>query len=163
MPGPRVNWEPEESWQVRASSHSTPPFVALEVEQAPASGRLTTLAELLDLLTCAVERLERSEEARAHLTRGPLGLRKRWAQRWRRLPRSRRRGLAVAAFAVLGLGMAFWLNLPGSPRGPQDEQHAAPGVAVEAAAPEDATTLVQTDDPLPAVITYPLPAKPFGN
>jgi hypothetical protein len=60
---------------------------------------------MLDLLTCAVERMEPSEESRAHLTGGPVPLRKRWAGRWRRLPRSRRRGLAAAAFAVLCLGL----------------------------------------------------------
>ena len=162
LPGQRVGWEPEESWQVRASSHSTPPYVALEVEQAPASGRLTTLLELLDLLTCAVERMERSEEARAHLTREPVRLWARWVGRWRRLPRSsHRRGLAVAAFAVLCLGVAFWLNLPAGLRGPQDELHAAHGVAVEADAPARAPALIQADDPSPSVITYPLPARPF--
>lgn len=163
MLGQSVGWEPEDSWQLHASVHSTPPFIALEVKKAPASGRMTTLADLLDLLTCAVERLERSEEARAHLTRAPLGRLKRWEQRWRRLPRARRRGFAVAALAVLGLGMAIWLNLPGRPRSPHDEQHAATAVAEEAGALTHAPSLARTDDPPPPVITYPLPAKPFGD
>ena len=57
LPGQRVGWEPEESWQVLASCHSTPPYVSREVVRAPASGRLSTLLELLDLLTCTAERL----------------------------------------------------------------------------------------------------------
>lgn len=95
IPGQHVGWEPEESWQVRASSHAEPPYLTLEVEQAPASGRLTPLVDMLDLLTCAVERMEPSEESRAHLAGGPVPLLKRWAGRWRRLPRSRRQGLAA--------------------------------------------------------------------
>ncbi|QRK04157.1 hypothetical protein JQX13_28225 [Archangium violaceum] len=159
---PVVGWEPEEPWQVRAYTHSTPAYVAVEVEYAPASGRLTNMAEMLNLLTCAVERLEHREEARAHLTRGPMGRLKRWAGRWRRLLRASQRGLAVAAFAVLGLGLAFWLGPRGDPRGPQDERHAAQGMDGDTA-PRNATTLVQTNGPSPSDITYPLPAKPFGN
>lgn len=160
---PLVGWEPEESWQVRAYTHSTPAYVALEVEYAPASGRLPNLAEMLNLLTSTIKRLEQREEARAHLTRGPMGRLKRWAGRWRRILCTNRRGLAIAVVAVLGLGLAFWLTLPGAHRGTQGEQQAAWSVAGEATAPPNAITLVQTDNPSAADITHPLLAKPFGN
>lgn len=39
MPGARADWEPQESWEVRASSRMEPPHVVLEVERAPTSGR----------------------------------------------------------------------------------------------------------------------------
>src|SRR5690349_11902156 len=47
LPGPRPTWGPKKNWQVRACFQVTPPFIALEVERAPASGRLAELADLL--------------------------------------------------------------------------------------------------------------------
>ncbi len=54
MPGGNPDWGPREAWRVRVSSQVTPPLIALEVEHAPASGTLPELAEMLDLMTCAV-------------------------------------------------------------------------------------------------------------
>src|SRR5688572_17517740 len=55
LPGPRPTWGPKKNWQVRASFQVTPPFIALEVERSPASGRLAELADLLTLLLAALE------------------------------------------------------------------------------------------------------------
>lgn len=75
IPSERASMEPQEEWQVRLRSQSAPPCVALEVEKAPASGRLSQVRGVLELLGTAIERLGNGEEARAHLTclpRGPL-------------------------------------------------------------------------------------------
>jgi hypothetical protein len=58
LPGPRPTWRPRKTWQVRASFQATPPFIALEVERAPASGRLAELADLLTLLLAGLEAIE---------------------------------------------------------------------------------------------------------
>jgi hypothetical protein len=90
----------------------TPPYVALEVEQAPAAGKLPELADMLDLLTSAVERLEKQVGVRAHLTRAPVGLLKRWVGRLRRLHRSRGAVAIVLLLALgtAGLGVTFWVG-----------------------------------------------------
>jgi hypothetical protein len=59
-PGPGESGEPEEDWKVRVTAQARPPYMALEVEQAPATGGLGALAGLLlEVLT--------HDEARAEL------------------------------------------------------------------------------------------------
>jgi hypothetical protein len=151
-----------ESWRVRATSQAEPPYLALEIEQAPASGRLPELSNMLDLLTSAVERLEKNEEARAHLTGGAVSTWKRWVGRMKRLLRSPR-GLLVAGVTALALGALLLARLPGDSTGPDSEERANTGVGALAVARPQAPTLVDLDPSDVPAITYPLPASPFSD
>jgi hypothetical protein len=162
MPDRHSDWEPLEDWRISASSHVSPPFFALEVEHAPASGRLPALSELLDLLASAVERMEQSAEARAHLTREPIGLLRRWLGRSRRLLRSRR-GLAIAGLTTLTLGVGLWLGITRLDRDPVLEPRAAHGVGAEAAAQLYSPNLVGKDGRGTEAIAYPMPGGPFRD
>jgi hypothetical protein len=165
MPGARADWEPAEDWRISASSRVSPPYVALEVEQAPASGRLPALSELLDLLASAVERVERSAEVRAHLTRGPIGQWRRWRGRARRWLRSRR-GLALAGLGTVALGVGLWFGLAGLAGlggSPEPEPRAAHGVGAGAAARLDAPIVTNQEGRGSAPIAYPMPQGPFRN
>ena len=162
LPGPNADWAPEEHWQVRASSQASPPYLALEVEQAPAAGRLPALAEMLDLLTSAVERMETSPEARVHLTREPVSRLTRWSGRGRRWLRSRP-NLALVALATMGLGVALWLGWPPGPHAPMPQERPTQGVAAEALSQEQASGLINTAPPDALGIAYPMPEKPFSN
>jgi hypothetical protein len=66
-------WNPQEDWKVRATLQASPPYVALEVEQAPPKGDLVWLSGMLHVLSRAVEKMEWSEETRSYLTRKPQG------------------------------------------------------------------------------------------
>jgi hypothetical protein len=162
MPDRHADWEPREDWRISASSHVSPPYVALEVQHAPASGRLPVLAELLDLLASTVERMEQNAEAGAHLTREPIGLRRRWLGRSRRWMRSRR-GLAIAGLSTVALGVGLWLGFSGFDRGPEPGPRTAHGVGAEAAARLDSPSIADKQDPSLAAIAYPMPGGPFRN
>ena len=64
------------------------------------------------MLSSAVERLEKQVGVRAHLTRAPVGLLKRWGGRLRRLHRSRGAVAIVLllALGIAGLGVTFWVG-----------------------------------------------------
>lgn len=160
MPGARADGEPAESWSVRATSQAEPPYLALEVEQAPPSGRLPDSSNLLDLLTSAVERLEKNEEARAHLTGGSVSAWTRWRGRMKRLLRSPR-GLLAAGLSALALGALLLPLFSRDSEGPGSEARARAGVG--AVAEVQAPTLVDLDGSGVPAITYPLPARPFSD
>lgn len=162
MPDRHADWEPIEDWRISASSHVSPPHVVLEVEHAPTSGRLPALSELLDLLASALERVEQNAEVRAHLTREPIGPRRRWLGRSRRWLRSRR-GLAITGLATVTLGVGLWLGFTGFDTGPAHEPRTAHGVAAEAAARLDAPIMIDKHDRGAAAIAYPMPGGPFRN
>ena len=159
VPGRSMDWEPEESWQVRVSSNEAPAYVALEVERGPALGTLPELARMFDLITSALERVERSVQARGHLTGQPVGRVKLYVGRARRLLRSWR-WRAAAGLALVTLGAGLWLLLSGAGSG---GQHVAHGVALEALSQADAPGLISTYNLETGVIAYPMPAKPFRN
>ncbi|HEX5747131.1 MAG TPA: hypothetical protein VFZ09_12885 [Archangium sp.] len=151
-----------ESWRVRATSQAEPPYFALEVEQAPASGRLPELSNMLDLLTSAVERLEKNEEARAHLTGGAVSTWKRWVGRMKRLLRSPR-GPLLAGLAALILGGLLWSRLGGDSTGSDGKARGNTGAGALAMTDPQAPTLVDLDPSDVPAITYPLPARPFSD
>jgi hypothetical protein len=148
MPGSNPDWGPQEAWQIRATSQVEPPLVVLEVERAPASGSLPELAEMLDLVTCAVERVEARPDARLHLTREP------------EVPESRpmvsrRRWLlagAVAAVALVLVVMASW------PRA-SELLETVPGVV--GANHQEEVTFADSQEDMLSPIAYPLPDGPF--
>ena len=162
VPGPGECGEPEEDWKVRVTAQARPPYVALEVEQAPAPGGLAGLAGLFEVLTRMAERMEWSDEARRHLTRQPEGRLKRWAAGARRvLGMGVEYGVGlVIVVLVLLLVAAHWRAYTESQRG---EQHEVSEVVGRAEEEGRAPTLVDTGDEGPAGITYPLPGKPFSD
>jgi hypothetical protein len=122
--------------------------VTLEVEQAPASAQVTELANILVLMTAAVERVEDNAQVQAHLTRGRVNHWKRWGPR------------PVAGFAVLALGLGIWLHRAS---GPEHLESTSPSMDSRSPARTDAPELINSDDSQAAAITYPLPAEPFLN
>ncbi len=163
IPGPGAHWEFERSWQVRVSSEVTPPHVAMEMLQFPGSGRLPELAEMLDLLTSALEQVESRDEAREHLMRAPVGLWTRWLGRARRLLRSRH-GLTLAGLSVLVLGAALWLGVSGVPQLLRDKERASSAETMAGLTGADEAPILASGHILGATpIAYPLPQKPFSN
>jgi hypothetical protein len=148
LPGPGTSGAPEEHCTVRVTSHATPPHITVDVVEAPASGDPAALAGMFEVLTRMMERMEWSEEARRHLMRQPKERGKRWAV-----------GAVAVSVAVLVLFLvaAHWRADTERQRGAQHEAGAV--AAQESRAP----TMVDTVDVEPAVIAYPLPAKPFSD
>jgi len=156
MPGRPGDWRPLGGWTVRVTSGSVPPFLALEVEQAPGNvaGALQELTMMLQRLSTAMARLEDRPDANAHLTlpgqpQPPEPT----------PPPPRRRGLlmGVWAFAMAALaGAAVLLGSP--PPEPTGEKHAP---ALAAPVPTEPVTFIDTRDATPTVIGYPMPDAPF--
>jgi hypothetical protein len=148
LPGDRVEWQPEGPWRVRLSCEPELPSVTLEVEQAPASARVTELADILVLMTAAVERVEDNAQVQAHLVRGRVRPWARWGPG------------AVAGFAVLALGLGVWLY---GASGPEHPEPTSPGVESQGPALTDAPDLIRAEDSQTPSVAYPLPAQPFRN
>ncbi|HEX5747302.1 MAG TPA: hypothetical protein VFZ09_13750 [Archangium sp.] len=169
IPSERAPVEPQEEWRVRLRSQAEPPYVALEVEEAPASGRLSQLRGALELLGAAVERLGNGEEARVHLTRPPMGpleaLRHRAGRAWRWTRASRGRTFAVCFLVYLCLRLAVHLvemevygfNWDMSPRVVEREVPVRPSPVRRAPALINKAAVGQ------GAIAYPLPGRPFDD
>jgi hypothetical protein len=128
------------------------------VEHAPSTGRVPELSAMLDLLTSAVEHLEKKEEVRTHLTHAPIGPWRRWTGRARRQLRSRW-PLVAAGLATVVVGLALWSRF----HPPRSAQPVASGVGTEDALLANAPHKVDNGDMGMGVIAYPLPAKPFRD
>lgn len=157
MPGQDVHWEPSEAWCVRISSHVAPPHVALEVVRAPTTGRLPEVSEMLDVATSVVERLEKKEAVRAHLTREPIGPWRRWTGRARRLLRSR--WTMAASLATVAVGVALWLRPPA----PRTEHRTVLTGDDATYASVPAVSLLEGGNAVPPVLAFPMPDKPIPN
>lgn len=156
MPGRPGDWRPLGGWTVRLTSQSVPPFLALEVEQAPGNvaGALQELTMMLQRLSTAMARLEDRPDANAHLClpgqpQAPEP----------RPPPSRRRGLLTGAWAftmasVAAAGVLLW------PRPPAPIGVARAPALVGAAVTEPVALIDMEDGSLP-VIGYDLPDGPF--
>ena len=153
---------------MRLRSQSHPPFLSLEVERAPASGRLSQLRGMLALLGTCVERLGDSEEARAHLTHRPWRfvhvVEAVWGDyqtlyRWVRA--SPWRTLATCMGALLLLLLGAFAGLVQNCREREARLRATHEEAVLSVARSRAPTLVDMADEGPAPLSYPLPARPF--
>lgn len=161
LPGPDVGGEPEEDCRVSITVRARPPCVAVEVEHAPASGRLAVLAGISEVLTRMVERMEWSDEARGHLMRRPERRLERWAANARRML-----GLGleyrvelIITVLVLYLVVAHWRAYESE----RDARRAAVAMAVRTEDVNRAPTTVDTGDVSTTVISYPLPEKPFSD
>jgi hypothetical protein len=102
MPGPKGDLRAEENWQVRATANVTPPYLALEVERAPANGQPRQLTWMLERWAVTFMRIDTRPEVRTHLTGGAKGPRPHPAGRLR----SPRAALALAA--LLALAVVLW-------------------------------------------------------
>jgi hypothetical protein len=156
MPGQRPTWTPpRQSWKMRVSIQATPPFISLEMEQAPASGSLKELADQLNLLLAALDAVGDNARMRAHLTREPMA---RWPAPlpWKTL--------AAVGLAVLVLGGGFWLSGTGSrERAPSTPPPSTSGLGELADAGPRSPFLVDNEEQGPTGISYPLPDKPFSD
>lgn len=162
VPGPDECGKPEEDWKVRVTAQARPSYVALEVEQAPATEGLAALAGLFELLTRMMERMEWSDEARRHLTHPPEGKLKRWAAGTRRvLGNGMEYGVELVIVALVLLMVAT--HVRAYLESQRNEQHEVGGVAVQVIAESRAPTLVDTGDVGLEGISYPLPTKPFSD
>ncbi|HYO72544.1 MAG TPA: hypothetical protein VEU33_41375 [Archangium sp.] len=120
------------------------------------------MSNILDLLTSAVERVEKNEEVRAHLTGGAVSTWRRWVGRMKRLLRSPR-GLLIAGLTAIALGALLLSHLPGDSTGSDSQKQASTGVGPLAVTEPKAPTLVDLDPSDVPAITYPLPARPFSD
>jgi hypothetical protein len=150
LPGPSASGVPEEDWTLRVKVRASPPYVSVDLEEVPATCEPAALAGLFEVLTRTMERMEWSDEMRGHLKRQSEGRLKRWG--------AGAVGMSVTVLVLLLL-VAHWRAYTERQRG---EQHATAG-AVQAGEERRAPTLVDTGDTGPAVIAYPLPAKPFSD
>jgi hypothetical protein len=167
LPSERAPMEPQEEWRVRLRSQAEPPYVVLEVEKAPSTGRLSQLRGMLELLGTAVERLANNEEVRVHLANPPMGLLAflwslperiwRWvrARRWR----------TVMAVVLMLLSLRLVVYLVEREIYVLDQDWSTPPVAqwqaVQQPAAKRAPMMINKPRTGRGVIAYPLPDKPF--
>lgn len=156
MPGRPGDWRPLGGWTVRATSESFPPFLALEVEQAPGnvSGALQELTMMLQRLSTAMARLEDRPDAIAHLALAGQPL-----PPEPKPPEPRRRGLltGAAAFAMASVAAAGVLLWPRPPEPIAPTR--APALA--AASLKEPFTFIDMEDGSLPVIGYPMPDGPI--
>jgi hypothetical protein len=150
IPGERAPVELQEEWRVRVRAQAFPPYVSLEVEQAPDSGRLYQLRGMLELLGSAIAGLVDEEEARAHLTSRHMGF-------LEAMRRDRRFRLAVIGSVVLLVSVHLFLRYQVAERDVGNE------ALVHEAAESPAPTLANEAATDPEPIAYPLPEKPFSD
>ncbi|WP_309896856.1 hypothetical protein [Archangium sp.] len=171
LPSESAPVESQEEWDVRVRAQALPPFFMLEVRKGPPSGRLSQLSGILRLLATAIERLENGEEARAHLTRLPMGslesLRHRAGRAWRWIRVSRWRTVSACLLMFLSLRLVvhrvemevYGMNWDMSPRVVTPEE-----LAVRPARVRRAPGLVDMANTRGATpIAYPLPSEPFDD
>lgn len=109
VPGEGMAWQPEGFWRVSLCCYPSPASLTLEVERAPASVSAKELANILVLMSAAVERVDDSPEAHAHLVRSVVHAPDPWRTRARRtLLAGGARALMVLSVLVLGVGV--WLS-----------------------------------------------------
>jgi hypothetical protein len=155
-PGADVQWRPEGPWRVCISFDPEQDSVTLDVEQAPAAAQVTELANLLVLMTAAVERVEENARVQAHLARGPVILPEPWTSRAHRMWRVP--ALAGVAMFVLGLGVGLSVA-----SGPPLWNGTPPGMDSEPFSLANAPYLFALGESDAGTIAYPLPAKPFAE
>jgi hypothetical protein len=169
LPGESAPLEPQEEWCGRVRFQALPPFFSLELDKAPPSGRLSQLSGMLRLLATALERLGNEEEARAHLTKLPMGplesLRHRAGRVWRWTRARRWRTVAACFLMYLSLRLVvhlvemevYGMNWDMTPR------VVTYGTDVRPDAVPRAPMLANKAAVGQGRIAYPLPATPFSD
>ena len=158
LPGEGVEWQFQGCWDLRLRVQPEPPSLSLQVERAPASALMAEMADMLVLMTAAIQRVEDSPRVQTLLQEEPVPPAEPGHPRAGWMGRSWRTGAAVGG-AVLLLGLGVWLYRVG-PRvssGPS-EGSLASGVSDSVDAPHGNSRRFEA-----APIAYPLPDKPFRN
>lgn len=140
-----VDWQLEAPWKMLVSCEH-PDAVILQVLDAPPSGRTTKLTNVFALAYAALKRTEDNPWMDSHLTRGS----RRLIQLWRR----RTLALAFALGGVLLCCMGCY-SVWGRASAPQSASISRSWV--------DGPALVNSDDPEPGAVSYPIPEQPFRN
>lgn len=155
FPSDRVEWKPDGSWDVHFSCQPKAPSVTVTVNRSPAAPDLTELADILVMMSTAVQCVEDNPQARDHLLKGAVKPPVQRASRARGTGRFRA-AMSIAALAMVALGLGVWLFLSRTP-------DASRQLAEQAPSQTDAPLLSNSDTPRPAAVSYPLPARPFRN
>jgi len=151
---PGIHQAPKRTWRGRFSFQTRPPFIVLEMEQAPASGNLAEFADLMTLLLAGLDAVGRNARTRAHLTREPMGP-------WMRRPSVR--ALAAAGLVVLALCGGLWLGMGTRSMVSPTPPPSTPGLGEWAEARLPSPFLSDGAGGSPTGIAYPLPDKPYSN
>lgn len=152
--GDRVEWQLDGPWRARLLIDPVKSSVTVLVEDSPPAARITELTDAFVLVTTALQTVEESPQAQAHLVSGVTEARTvRRAQVHRAW-----RGLAARALAgasVLAVGVGLWLDKTGV-----EELHPLP---LDDSSSMRASTVVQLNLLGSAPPAYPLPKVPFEN
>jgi hypothetical protein len=154
MVTPGIHQAPKRNWRARVSFQTRPPFIILEMEQAPASGNLAEFANLMTLLLAGLDAVGSHARTRAHLTREPM-------VSW--MGRPSVRALAAAGLTVLALGGGFWLGVGSQSMVSPTPPPSTPGLGEWAEARLPSPFLSDGAEGSPTGIAYPLPDKPYSN
>ncbi len=151
--GEGVEWRSAGPWRVCLSCGTQDSTVTLEVAEAPAEVPVKELANILVMMTAALERVEDNPQLQAHLAGAPVKPVRRWARRAESFLGSRGPG-ALAGLALLASGLGLWLGLFRGPASPSSE---------DAWPQTGALFLTSSAQPETIGISYPMPSKPFSN
>ncbi|WNG29408.1 hypothetical protein F0U62_39520 [Cystobacter fuscus] len=160
FPSDRVEWKPDGPWDVHFSCQPKAPSVTVMVDRSPGAPDLTQLADILVMMSTAVQCVEDNPQARDHLLKGTVKPPVKQASRaapgaWRF-----REAMSAVGLAVVALGLGVWLFLSRTSDVPHD---LSSDLAAAASSQADAPFLINSDAPRPATLSYPLPARPFRN
>ena len=147
MPGPKGDLRAEEDWQVRVTANVSPPYLALEVEHAPANGQPRQLSWMMERWAAALVRIDTRPEARAHLTGGA------------KEPRPRPAGRLGSPGGALGLALLLALAVVLWPRATVHPQAVHPQEVHSVAEKPIFTGL--NDKSVTGIEGFPMPNKPF--
>ena len=154
FPADEVQWSPRGTWEVRLDCQPKASTLSLTVVRSPDTPEVAELADLVVVMSAAVQRVEESPEAQTHLFGDAVNpvARAAWMSRRPGRLRAAIQGVALTGVA-LALGACLFLS-----RSP------APAVHTTAMTSElDAPLLSSGDDSPPNTLSYRLPALPFRN
>ncbi|OJH34681.1 hypothetical protein [Cystobacter ferrugineus] len=160
FPSDRVEWKPDGPWDVHFSCQPNAPSVTVMVDRSPSASELTQLADILVMMSTAVQCVEDNPHARAHLLEGTVKPPVQRASRAARGPWRFRAAMSAVALAVVALGLGVWLFLSSTP---DASERLASNLAEDASSQTNAPLLSNSDTPRPAALSYPLPKRPFRN
>ena len=154
LPGEAVTWRFQGRWELRLLIEPEPPSMTLQVERAPSPARAVELADMLVLMTAAIQRVEDSPQLHAHLEEAPVSAPERERPRAGRVGRGGRVGALTGGAVLVLLGLGVWLHGARPPSASVPDMMDLP-----ASAPGG--LIVGYDHATP--LAYPLPAKPFRD